>query len=170
MTLWNWWGAQFIDPRGGGREFWARRAAVGGGEEHWRTRISVLRRGNLTGVDLAAVASYGDAVEGLSHAAHGREAAVVGDLIGSTVKRKREPRGGTGVISSSLPARIFYRVSLSAHPEHKSGRQRHESRRNQSSAVGLLAIWSVSVVHCTMVNTSSEQLTEQLQSHFSPNS
>ena len=42
-------------------------------------RISVLRRGNLTGVDLTAVASYSDAVEGLSHAAHGREAAVDGE-------------------------------------------------------------------------------------------
>jgi hypothetical protein len=61
---------------GGGREFRARRAAAGDGEEYWRTRISVLRRGNLTGVDLTAVASYSDAVEGLSHAAHGREAAV----------------------------------------------------------------------------------------------
>jgi len=66
---------------GGGRKFRARRAAVGDGEEHWRTRISVLRRGNLTGVDLTAVESYGDAVEGLSHAAHGREAAVDGEHI-----------------------------------------------------------------------------------------
>jgi hypothetical protein len=64
---------------GGGREFRARHAAAGDGEEHWRTRISVLHRGNLTGVDLTAVASYSDAVEGLSHAAHGREAAVDGE-------------------------------------------------------------------------------------------
>ena len=60
-------------------EFQARRAAAGEEEEHWRTRISVLRRGNLTGVDLTAVAGYGDAMEGLSHAAHGREAAVDGE-------------------------------------------------------------------------------------------
>jgi hypothetical protein len=48
------------------------------------------------------------------------------------VRRKRETRGGggvTGVISSSPSAKIFYRAPLSAHPVHKSGRQRHESRR-----------------------------------------
>jgi hypothetical protein len=77
---------------GGGREFRARRAAVGGGEQHWRTRISVLRRGNLTGVDLTAVASYSDAVEGLSHAAHGREAAVDGELIGYSRKAEGQSR------------------------------------------------------------------------------
>jgi hypothetical protein len=92
MTLRNGWRAQFIDHRGGGREFRARRAAVGGGEEHWRTRISVLRRGNLTGVDLTAVASYSDAVEGLSHAAHGREAAVDGELIGYSRKAEGQSR------------------------------------------------------------------------------
>jgi hypothetical protein len=45
------------------------------------------------------------------------------------VRRKRETRGVTGVISSSPSAKIFYRAPLSAHPVHKSGRQRHESRR-----------------------------------------
>jgi hypothetical protein len=46
------------------------------------------------------------------------------------VRRKRETRGGvTGVISSSPSAKIFYRAPLSAHPVHKSGRQRHESWR-----------------------------------------
>jgi hypothetical protein len=35
----------------------------------------------------------------------------------------------TGVISSSPSTKIFYRVPLFAHPVHKSGRQRHESRR-----------------------------------------
>jgi hypothetical protein len=87
------------------------------------------------------------------------------------LSRKEEERatGVTGVISSSPSARIFYRVSLSAHPEHKSGRQRHESRRNWSSAVGLLAILSVSAVHCTMVNTPSEHLTARVEGRFSPN-
>jgi hypothetical protein len=77
---------------GGGREFRARRAAAGGGEEHWRTRISVLHRGNLTGVDLTAVASYSDAMEGLSHVAHGREAAVDGELIGYSRKAEGQSR------------------------------------------------------------------------------
>jgi hypothetical protein len=68
-------------------------------------------------------------------------------------KEGERATGVTGVISSSPSARIFYRVPLSTHPEHKSGRQRHESRRNWSSAVGLLATLSISAVHCTMVNT-----------------
>jgi hypothetical protein len=68
-------------------------------------------------------------------------------------KEGERATGVTGVISSSPSARIFYRVPLFAHPEHKSGRQRHESRRNWSSAVGLLATLSISAVHCTMVNT-----------------
>jgi hypothetical protein len=73
------------------------------------------------------------------------------------------------VTASSPSAKIFYRVPLSAHPEHKSGRQRHESRRNWSSAVGLLASLSVSVEHCTMVNTNAERLTEHIGASFSPN-
>jgi hypothetical protein len=68
-------------------------------------------------------------------------------------KEGERATGVTGVISSSPSARIFYCVPLSAHPEHKSGRQRHESRWNWSSAVGLLATLSISAVHCTMVNT-----------------
>jgi hypothetical protein len=65
---------------------------AGDKEEPWRTRISVLRRGNLTGVDLTAVAGYGDTVEGLSHAAHGREAAVDGELIGYSRKAEGQSR------------------------------------------------------------------------------
>jgi hypothetical protein len=80
---------QFIVLAGGGREFRARRAAAGDGEEHWRMRISVLRRGSLTGVDLTAVASYSDVVEGLSHAAHGREAAVDGEHFTAGVSQGR---------------------------------------------------------------------------------
>jgi hypothetical protein len=82
-------------------------------------------------------------------------------------KEEEGATGITGVLSSSLSARIFYRVPLSAHPEHKSGRQRHESRRNWSSAVGLLATLSVSAVHCTMVNTPSENLTARVEGRFS---
>jgi hypothetical protein len=55
-------------------------------------------------------------------------------------KEEEGAPGITGVLSSSPLARIFYRVSISAHPEHKLGRQRHESRRSWSSVVGLLAI------------------------------
>ena len=84
-------------------------------------------------------------------------------------KEVERATGVTGVIASSPTAKIFYRVPLSAHPEHKSGRQRHESWRNWSSAVGLLASLSVSVEHCTMVNTNSERLTEHIGASFSPN-
>ena len=94
---------------GGGREFRARRAAVGGGEEHWRTRISVLRRGNLTGVDLTAVASYSDAVEGLSHAADGREAAVDGELEITPVT----PRGSLFLFAAE---RIYSPVTAASRP------------------------------------------------------
>jgi hypothetical protein len=87
-----------------------------------------------------AQGSHGDAVERLGHAAHGRVAAVTGEHICSSRKEEERATGVTGVISSSPPARIFYRVSLSAHPEHKLGRQQHESRRNRSSVVGVLAI------------------------------
>ena len=44
-------------------------------------------------------------------------------------KEGERATGVTGVIASSPTTKIFYRVPLSAHPEHKSGRQRHESRR-----------------------------------------
>jgi hypothetical protein len=76
----------------------------------------------------------------------------------------------TGVIASSPSAKIFYREPLSAHPEHKSGRQQHESRRNWSSAVGLLASLSVAAEHCTMVNTNAERLTEHFGAPISLNS
>jgi hypothetical protein len=84
-------------------------------------------------------------------------------------KEGERATGVTGVIASSPSAKIFYREPLSAHPVHKSGRQRHESRRNWSSAVGLLASLSVSVEHCTMVNTNAERLTEHTGASFSPN-
>jgi hypothetical protein len=96
---------------GGGREFRARRAAVGGGEEHWRTRISVLRRGNLTGVDLTAVASYSDAVEGLSHAA--------------TAAKQEGSHGESPELS---PGDGFYLAALSGHRRRESQRRRRESQ------------------------------------------
>ena len=84
-------------------------------------------------------------------------------------KEGERATGVTGVIASSPSAKIFYREPSSAHLVHKSGRQRHESRRNWSSAVGLLASLSVSVEHCTMVNTNAERLTEHTGASFSPN-
>ena len=36
---------------------------------------------------------HGDTVKELSHAAHGREAAVTGEVIHSAAKRERGPRG-----------------------------------------------------------------------------
>jgi hypothetical protein len=84
-------------------------------------------------------------------------------------KEEEGATGITGVLSSSPSAKIFYRVPLSAHPEHKSGRQWHESRRNWSSAVGLLATLSISAVHCTMGTPHSERLTERFAREFSSN-
>jgi hypothetical protein len=118
----------------GGREFRARRAAVGDGEEHWRTRISVLRRGNLTGVDLTAVASYNDAVEGLSHAAHGREAAVDGELIG--FYRGDTVRWPEFFIGGSLSTAAY--TGVTHLPKNNVDRLPHESRR-QSVAGGEVA-------------------------------
>jgi hypothetical protein len=89
----------------------------------------------LPGDGGTALRCHSGAVERLGHAAHGREAAFTGGFIGSAAKWKRRPRGVTGVISSSPPARVFHRTSLSTHPEHKLGRRQHESRRNRSSTV-----------------------------------
>jgi hypothetical protein len=63
------------------------------GEEAWRAQLRGQRRGKLTGDDGTALRCHGGAVERLSHAAHGREAAVTGEVIRSAAKREREPRG-----------------------------------------------------------------------------
>jgi hypothetical protein len=75
-----------------------------------------------------------------------------------------------GVASRSLAATIFWPRDVINLPERESWRWRRKSWRGGSLAVGqsrwrsdLLQSW-----HCTMVNTSSEQMTEQLQSSFSP--
>jgi hypothetical protein len=171
MTLQNWWGAQFIDSRGGGRELWARRAAVGGGEEHWRAWIGVPCRGNCSGDQRRAGVSRGDAVARLGHAVDNGD----GTTTVTNFTRGRWARGEAqrlaGVVSSSPAAKIFNPTTLSNYPEHKVDRRSHESRRQSVAGgkVAALAVWSL-MDYCTMVNTSSEQLTEKLQSHFSPNS
>jgi hypothetical protein len=51
-------------------------------------------------------------VERLSHAAHGREAAVTGEVIHSAAKRERAT-GVTRVIASARAVKIFYPARLS---------------------------------------------------------
>jgi hypothetical protein len=51
----------------------------------------------------------GGAVARLGHAAHGREAAVTGEVIHSAAKRERGPRGVTGEIASARAVKIFSR-------------------------------------------------------------
>jgi hypothetical protein len=67
--------------------------AAGDGEEAWRARLRVPSRGGLIGDDGTALRCHGGAVERLSHATHGREAAVTGEVIHSAAKRERGPRG-----------------------------------------------------------------------------
>jgi hypothetical protein len=72
------------------------------------------------------VGSYGDAVERLSHAAHGREAAVTGELICSSRRVEGEARGGGGVpgVEPSSPAvKIPLPRDVIRLPEHESGRR-----------------------------------------------
>ena len=84
--------------------------------------------------------SYGDAVEGLSHAAHGREAAVTGELIRSS----RKAEGAATVSHRSdvqrTAVKIFLPRALSPSPVHESKRRRHESRRRDPSAVRTAAL------------------------------
>jgi hypothetical protein len=133
MTLRNWCGAQFIDPRGGGREFWARHAAVGGGEEHWARWIRVQRRGGCSGDQWWEGVSRGDAVERVNtrHKAGGRRS--------PAFPRRRRQTAHVAVtrittISSDvwsyplLPTRSLLHRSYLPASEHKSQRWR-ESRR-----------------------------------------
>jgi hypothetical protein len=69
------------------------------------------------------VGSYGDAVERLRHAAHGREAAVTGELICSSRRVEGEARGVTGVEPSSPAVQIPLPRDVIRLPEHESGRR-----------------------------------------------
>jgi hypothetical protein len=78
-------------------------------------------------------------VERLSHAAHGRDAAVTGEVIHSAAKRERAT-GVTGVIASARAVKIFYPARLSISYERESRRRQHESRRREPSAVRTAAL------------------------------
>ena len=67
--------------------------AAGDGEEAWRVQLRGQRRGKLTGDDGTALRCHGGAVERLSHAAHGREAAVTGEVIRASRKAVEEDDG-----------------------------------------------------------------------------
>jgi hypothetical protein len=77
---------------GGGREFGrdTRRSEVE--KKHW-PREFVANGVAVTPVSHGDIREgHGDTVKELSHAAHGREAAVTGEVIHSAAKREREPR------------------------------------------------------------------------------
>jgi hypothetical protein len=66
-----------------------------GGRRGRRTlaqRLGVYCRGSYSGEPRRARVSRGGAVESESHAAHGREAAVTGEVICSAAKWIRKPR------------------------------------------------------------------------------
>jgi hypothetical protein len=66
-----------------------------GGRRGRRTlaqRLGVYCRGSYSGEPRRARVSRGGAVESKSHAAHGREAAVTGEVICSAAKWIRKPR------------------------------------------------------------------------------
>jgi hypothetical protein len=67
--------------------------ATGGEEEPWArgyvsysVAVTPMSHGEFRG-------GHDDTVKELSHAAHGREAAVTGEVIHSAAKRERGPRG-----------------------------------------------------------------------------
>jgi hypothetical protein len=82
--------------------------AAGGEEEAWRgeyvsysVAVISVSHGEFRG-------GHGDTVKELSHAAHGREAAVDGEHICSSRKEEKRDTGGvTGVISRSRAVTIF---------------------------------------------------------------
>jgi hypothetical protein len=113
------------------------------------------------------VGSYGDAVERLSHAAHGREVAVTGEPIVPAAKRKWRPRWVTGVTSSARAVKIFYPERLSTSHERESGRRQHESRRRSSAVswAGVL-IRSATVPWNSSFRWTNSPICRAIYSHF----
>jgi hypothetical protein len=112
------------------RSIWPGRA--GGWRQRWNMAqwVRVLSRGELTGDDWTAVASYGVALERQSHATQGREAAVHRRSYLRQPQSRGIRRWVTGVTSSSPATRILNPMTLSIHPECESWRRWHESRRD----------------------------------------
>jgi hypothetical protein len=77
------------------------------------------------------VGSYGDAVERLSHAAHGREAAVTGEPIG--LHRDKLVRWSDLFYRPDLSTAVIFPGprALSTHPEHNLDWRQHESWRRE---------------------------------------
>jgi hypothetical protein len=154
------WRLIWADSVGGRR--WGRALA------RW---IRVRWRGSNSDGRRALRGSHGDAVARFGHAAQDRRMAVTGEAICASRKPKGSRRWVTGVMSSVRRWRFFYPkgypLAVSMNPD--GGSMNRGAVRSPAVKVywrsDLLQSW-----YCTMVNTSLEQLTEQLQSHFSPNS
>ena len=82
MDAWRSWGyGQFIAPAGGGAQFGRATRRSEGKKKHWPREfmangvaVTPVSHGDFRG-------GHGDTVKELSHAAHGREAAVDGEHI-----------------------------------------------------------------------------------------